>query len=284
MYGPAYHAFNYGEVHFIVLDNVMWNGERYRGEFGERQLQFVANNLAHVPEDRLVVLMMHIPLNSVDERGKLLELLGDRPHTFSLAAHWHRQGSYFLAEDAPNLGNHHHLVHGTVSGSWWGGLKDEYGIPHAMMSDGTPNGYSIATFDGNQYSLRYKAARRPPEFQMSIHAPSEVESADSGNHEVFANVFLGSSQSKVEMRVGNGSEWEAMTLEDRVDPYYQALKDREFFLPPAAGRTLPRVAESKHIWVASLPDDLPVGTHVIYVRTTDMFDQTFYGHRIIRVE
>ena len=214
---------------------------------------------------------------------ELLQILAQRPNTFSVSAHWHRQGEFFLTEAGAGLEGHHHLVHGTVSGSWWSGLKDEYGIPHATMSDGTPNGYSVGTFKGSEYSLRYKAARRPPEFQMSIYAPDEVASADSGNHEIVANVFLGSAQSTVEMRVGNDSAWQPMTLSERVDPFYQDLKDREFYLPPAAGRRLPEAANSTHVWVANLPAILPAGTHVVYVRTTDMFGQTFYGHRIVRV-
>jgi hypothetical protein len=286
IYGPAYYAFNHGKVHFIVLDNVAWDSaeDGYHGEIGERQLAFVRNDLESVPRDRLVVVMMHIPLNTVDDRADLLAILAERPNSFSISAHWHRQGNYFLTESGTGLEGHHHLVHGTVSGSWWSGLKDEFGVPHAMMSDGTPNGYSIGKFDGANYSLKYKAARRPPEFQMSIFAPESVKSGESAQHEIVANVFLGSLQSRVEMRVGSSGDWCEMKVDERVDPYFQDLKDREFFLPPAAGRKLPDAAKSTHVWVADLPENVEAGTHVIYVRTTDMFGQTFYGHRIIRVE
>ncbi len=283
-YGPNYYAFDFAQVHFIVLDNVVWTGEDYHGEFGARQLDFVRNDLEHVPADRLVVVMMHIPLNSIDDRNELLKILAERPNTFSISAHWHRQGEFFLTEAGAGLEGHHHLVHGTVCGSWFTGVKDEYGIPHAMMSDGTPNGYSIGTFKGNEYSLRYKAARRPPEFQMSIYAPEVVASADSASHEVVANVFLGSSQSTVEMRVGNTAEWTPMTLDARPDPYFVDVRNRELELPESAGRKLPEVANSTHVWVAKLPANLPAGPVIIYVRTTDMFGQTFYGNRILRVE
>jgi hypothetical protein len=283
-YGPSYYAFNYGKVHFVVLDNVAWDGDGYHGEFGERQLAFVQNDLQSVPRDRLVVLMMHIPLPNVDDRGALIELLDGRPNTFSVSAHWHRQGNYFFHGADTAESGHHHLVHGTVCGSWWSGLKDEFDIPNALMSDGTPNGYSIGTFDGATYSLRYKAARRPPEFQMSVFAPESVPSSESGDAEVVVNVFMGSSQSTVEMRAGNTGDWVPMTLTERPDPYFVKLKEREYYLPPAAGRTLPRAADSTHVWTANLPANLPTGTHIVYVRTTDMFDQTFYAHRIIRVD
>jgi len=284
IYGPNYYAFAYGKVHFLVLDNVLWDGERYTGEFGERQLQFIKNYLSFVPKDHLVVPMMHIPLNTVSDRAALLDLLKDRPNNFSLSAHWHRQGTFFINAESNTLGDHHHLVHGTVSGSWWSGLKDEWGIPHALMSDGTPNGYSIGTFKGTDYSLKYKVARRPPEFQMSIFTPEAVTQTDLAQTELIVNVFLGSAQSDVQWRIGDTAAWTPMTLTERQDPYYQQLKEREFFLPPVAARRLPDAANSTHVWVANLPAGLPVGTHTIHVRTEDMFGQTFDGYRIIRVE
>jgi len=284
IYGPAYYSLNYGDVHFIVLDDVVWNGDGYTGGIGERQLAFVRNDLKHVDKDRLVVVMMHIPLMSVGDKHELLHALEGYSNTFSVSAHWHRQGTFFVENQNEELDDHHHLVHGTVSGSWWGGLKDEFGIPHAFMSDGTPNGYSIATFKGNQYSLKYKAARRPADFQMSIFAPEVVTKTDAADHEVIVNVFMGSSQSKVEMKLGEDGEWAAMKHTEREDPYFQALKAREYYLPPAAGRKLPGASKSTHVWTANLPEKPDVGTHIIHVRTTDMFGQVFEDERIIRVE
>jgi len=45
-----------------VLNSVKWNGKDYRGKLGERQRQWLANDLSVVPEDQLVVLNMHIGL------------------------------------------------------------------------------------------------------------------------------------------------------------------------------------------------------------------------------
>jgi|GEM_PF-6825044 len=39
-----------------------------------------------------------------------------------------------------------------------------------------------------------------------------------------------------------------------------------------------------HLWRGQLPAWLPRGTHVVYVRTTDMFGQTFIDKRLFRVE
>jgi len=284
IYGPAYYSLNYGKVHFIVLDNVLWEGDGYHGEIGERQLRFVKNDLKHVDKDQLVVVMMHIPLTTVDDAHDLLHALKGHTNTFSVSAHWHRQGFFPVENENNDLHDHLHLVHGTVSGSWWSGLKDEWGIPHTLMSDGTPNGYSIATFKGNKYSLKYKASRRPEDFQMSVFAPESVKTGSAAQHEVIVNVFMGSSQSKVEMRLGDDGAWSPMKQTEREDPYYQQLKKREYYLPPAAGRSLPGASKSTHVWTSNLPAKPAAGTHVIHVRTTDMFGQVFDAERIIRVE
>jgi len=286
VYGPSYYAYNYANVHFIVLDDVLWKGRGYDGVIGEKQLNFIRNDLATVPEDRLVVLMMHIPLVSVEDRDVLLDMLEDRQHSFSISAHWHRQGSYYMDEgdETNQLGDHHHLVHGTVSGSWWNGQPDEFGIPHTLMRDGTPNGYSIATFNGTKYALRYKAARRPAEFQMTVHAPDEVVGTEASGHEVIVNVFMGSSKSTVDMKVGKNGAWITMQHVEREDPYYRRLKDREKYYPPVTGSKLPDIRPSTHIWAAPLPSNLPAGTHTIFIRATDVFEQEHKGYRIIRVK
>src|SRR5262249_57038724 len=72
VFGRRHYAFQYANATFIILDNVYYHGHnpgdpncgRYRGLIGAEQLTFVRNLLANVPQDRLVVLCMHIPLTN----------------------------------------------------------------------------------------------------------------------------------------------------------------------------------------------------------------------------
>lgn len=289
VYGPPYYAFDWGKVHFIVLDDVVWHGKEqrgYHGEITERQLEFVRNDLSHVPKDRLVVVAMHIPLVDVKNREELYRLLEDRPRTLSLSAHTHIQAQYFLTQPDGWRGRtpHHHLNHATVCGSWWEGALDERGIPHATMADGTPNGYSIMEFDGTTYKVTFRAASRPPEYQMSLWLPEAIISAESATTELVANVFAGTERSKVEMRVGDSGPWRAMTRDLREDPHYQAIKAAEALPKPPNGLKLPAAQKTRHIWVSTLPPNLPVGTHSVHVRTTDMYGQMYEDRRIVRVQ
>lgn len=291
VYGPSYYAFEHGPVHFLVLDDVVWTGataageRRYKGGLGPKQMAFIKNDLALIPKDQLVVLMMHIPLTNVEDRQELYRLIEQRPFALSLSAHTHNQQHRFLTkEDGWNGPQpHHHVVHVTVCGSWWSGAPDENGIPHATMNDGAPNGHSILTFDGQKYALEFKAARRPADHQMNIYAPEEVAASEADKTEVLVNVFAGSERSKVEMRLGESGAWVPMTRTAREDPYFAALKQAEAGPNPPPGRRLPNALLSPHLWQANLPADPPKGTHLIHVRTTDMFGKIYTDKRILRV-
>jgi len=292
VYGPPTYAFSYGKVHFIVLDDVVYDGSTgsYDVELSEDQLAFVENYLETVPRNRLVVLAMHIPFEypplSLDERGALFEILKDRPHTLSLAGHAHYQESRFYGPeegfDGPQP--HHQFTAATASGSWWFGAADEVGIPHTTMRDGAPNGYSIIQFDGHRYSIRFKAARRPADHQMNIFTADTATSENAAETEVLVNVFSGSERTRVEMRLGEDDDWTPLSREARKDPYYLAAIERDLQRNPRPQFFLPPAIDSPHLWVGTLPANPPPGTYTIEVRATDMYDQVFCAHRVIRIE
>jgi len=291
VYGPSTYSFDYGPVHFIVLDDVMWHGAtdekkgHYTSDLSERQMTFLRNDLGELPKEQLVVLTMHIPIMEIAQREALYRLLAEHPHTVSFSAHWHTQKQFFLGKEDgwPGAKPHPHRVFVTACGCWWRGAPDELGIPHATMGCGAPNGWSMVTFDGNQYSIEFRAARRPANYQMNVHAPEVVAAAQTGQTEVLVNVFAGSERSTVAMRVGSG-EWIKLERVEREDPYFQAIKVAEESEHPPRGGKLPRPAKSPHIWRGMLPANLARGAQLIEVRTTDMFGQTYFAGRIIRVE
>ncbi len=291
VYGPSYYSFDYGQVHFIVLDDVEWivpdeGRPSYRGGLGEEQIEFVKNDLALVPENQLVVLMMHIPLTNVADRQPLYRLIEQRPFCISISGHTHYHEHRYITDEDGWRGPkpHHHIVNVTVCGSWWSGAPDERGIPHTTMADGAPNGYSIISFDGTNYSLEYRAAGRSPDYQMQIHAPDEVPAAAVAETPVYVNVFNGSVRSLVEMRIGEG-KWHRMNQTREVDPSYQAVFDREQPLlgdnPP--WRPLPKPKVSGHLWKTNLPEELAPGTHLIHIRATDVNGKVHEARRQLRV-
>lgn len=292
VYGPSYYAFDYGPVHFLALDNIEWeinpeNGRgTYRGGIGEEQLAFIQTDLAQIPADQLVVLMMHIPLTDTHDRHGLYRLIEQRPFCISISGHTHHHEHVWISSDDGWEGPqpHHHIINVTVCGSWWSGAPDERGIPHTTMADGAPNGYSIISFDGTDYQLDFRAAGRPDDYQMEIDAPEVVAAAGLPDTTVYANVFNGSARSVVELRVGEG-EWITMQHTREIDPQYQHVFDHEARLLAhgKAWRELPKPKPSSHLWKAALPATTPAGTHLIEVRATDARGRTVTSQRVIRI-
>lgn len=287
VYGHNYYAFEYGPVFFAVLDNVFWDGSEngYHGEIPYAQLAWLKAVLKNVPKEKLLVLAMHIPIWSTDNREELFRLIEDRPYTLSFSAHTHYQRHDFLSEKDGWRGEtpHHHLNHATVCGCWWGGTPDERGIPHATMSDGAPNGYSIVEFDKTKYKVVFRPASRPTHEQMAIYLPEEVSRESVSDAKLLVNVFAGSQdRSKVEASF-NGGQWMTVPNAPGKDPYIQRLKELEGQDPKPLGRPVAGPEETPHMWQIPLPGNLRTGLNTVDVRTIDMFGHTFVERRTFRV-
>lgn len=294
-YGPSTYAFEYGQVVFIDLNNIYFKPDgKYIPHFTESQLSFVKNYLQFVPKNKLVVLMMHAPIVSCDNKDMMFDLISDRKYTFSISGHVHEQLNLFVTSEMGWKGTepHNHLVNATVCGSWWCGLKDELGIPHATMNDGAPNGYSVITFDGANYSVRFKAARRPENYQMNIYLPEEIKASELETTKLLVNVFAGSERSKVEMSIDNSNVWHTLQQIQTIDPetlrmhqlnpVIQSKIDGQL-LEDILGYSMDMPGKSDHMWQIVLPSGIAVGTHNITVKTTDMYGQIWQARRVFRI-
>lgn len=313
-FGPSTYAFIYGDVHFIVLDDIIHHNKagsrKYVGGLRPDQLKFVQNYLQTVPKDKLIVLSMHIPLTQHGKRfrqsdqKKLFELLKDFPHTLSISAHTHKQENKFFHKGSSHWTQndpHHHFNVGTTSGSWWNGMRTETGIPHTMMRDGTPNGYALISFDGSDYIIDWKVAGSPEDHRMNIHVPQGITSGSNANPILSVNFFNGSDQSKVRYKIHGQTDWINMNKVEKVDPYYAKLDQRWKNLKklnfreqwnndpslkdqPYPGTYLPHPDKSSHLWEATLSTDRPAGRYLIEVKVTGRYGRTFTEYQTMRIK
>src|SRR6202020_1214533 len=130
VYGPNYYAFFYAQTLFLMLDDVTYlgpdprkpgGGGKYEGRLDEGQLEFVRNVLAHTPDDTLVVIVMHIPINTfldnepyqnLQDRDAFFALFEGRRYTVSFAGHTHTTEHHYLyaADGWKGATPHHHHV------------------------------------------------------------------------------------------------------------------------------------------------------------------------------
>lgn len=293
VYGPNYYSFNYGPVHFVVLDNIMWGGAkpsgtgRYTGGFGKQQMEFLKKDLKLVPKEKLVVFLMHIPITGTADREVFYKLIEDRPYTLSISGHTHWQAHIMLDKEQGFMGKqpHHHFVCVTVSGSWWSGFPDENGIPHTTMRDGVPNGYAIINFSENTPEIRFKAARKPASYQMAIHAPEMAKASSQESIPVAVNVFNGYEKSKVQMRINDKGKWIKLNFAPDVrDPFLVKTSQLEPDTFPSPYRKISGPVTTRHIWTGQLPSPKTPGVYKISVRATDINGNWVKSSRIIRIE
>jgi len=295
-YGPPYYSFDVGDVHFIAIDNVDYFGyddngnPQYGGNISPEQLEWIANNLQHVSNDKLIVLLAHIPLYApgrddtasliTNNRCDLIALLEDFDRVLFLGGHVHANFHSFLGEEfgRENQNPIHQILTAAASGSWWKGPYNKNGIPVTTQRDGTPNGYHIFQFSGNNYSERFKAAGLDAGYQMRIESPqSEISVSALQDEEIRVNVFNGSENSEVKYRINN-NEWVAMErLDLAISSFFKEMREEhdDHFL----GWIQP--IETTHIWRAGFPGDLNAGIHKLEVWTRDMYGQEFTQTKVL---
>jgi hypothetical protein len=197
-WGPAYYSFDIGKVHFVTLDNVQYPCENHDGEHAfcdesktyngyvtEHQMEWLANDLAHVPMDKLVVLNMHIPIISfvdgesnkhqTDNAGDIYRLLEGRP-ALALSGHTHTLEHFEPGEGArPGIAGldipatpFPQIITGAGCGSWWSGDFDDDGVPMSYQRLGAKRGFMVFEFDGNTFKESFKATGEPAEKQIAV--------------------------------------------------------------------------------------------------------------------
>ena len=194
VWGPAYYAFEQGDVLFVGMDNIFTKPcgphakEVARASVREKcgqpfeythyitqvQLDWLGNLLRHVPEDRLVVLAMHAPLLTFDAASELQhtlnaaavhELLEGR-QALVLGGHAHTLWNFDPGEHYEGFGlvgvgplPFRHIVAGAASGRWWSGDFNVDGDPQSLTSSGEPKGLLMVEFDGTDYRERFFGTR-----------------------------------------------------------------------------------------------------------------------------
>lgn len=216
-FGPANYSVNIGKIHYLFLDNILFDHaptaeEEYTIGLTDEICRWIEADLRHVPAGGTLVVSSHCPILC---------------HTKNTAARNHRNFQRFLDAISPYkvhaFGGHKHY-HDIYR--YDDGRKVMHCIARTpgdlfingdVNCDGTPRGYAVVEVDGEQLSWYYKSAGEKRDMQMRLYAPGRTNSAC-----VYANVWgYDTAWSAVEWIPASGGQAVAMERTQRTDPYYE---------------------------------------------------------------
>ncbi|MCU7693224.1 calcineurin-like phosphoesterase C-terminal domain-containing protein [Haoranjiania flava] len=179
-FGPAYYSFNFGSNHFVVLDNVLYKGnKKYTGEITEAQLNWLKNDLEYVNKDQQIIVALHIPTSKrfssfVSPNSQKLYSLLEGYKVKILSGHTH-----YNVVTTVNKNIQEYTI-GAVCGAFWTG---------DICSDGSPRGFTVFKLKDNEVVNKYyKGTNHEKAYQIKVYEPGKAVSTGLKN-DVIMNVF-----------------------------------------------------------------------------------------------
>lgn len=317
-FGSPYYSFDYGQVHFVNLDNIVWQDEgyedSYNGRLTDEQLRWLANDLSFVDPEKLIVLSMHAGLTNFADRDsfqhqetnrqrvyRLLER-GGFDNVISLAGHSHTlermlpgqryNPGIFVNEDGeeePSFGwgtvPFPQFVVGAVAGQWWSGPRDEFGVPTSYSRSGAPRGYMVFDIDGTSFREHYKVTGS----DAAMHLTFTTGTVENARQVALQGVMNANNARNVTVHasVYAGGRDTRVTMQfDGGQPVPMTWdRERQDPLPVAytgdeEKPTYP--GSSSHLYSAALPELSP-GSHTLTVRAVDPYGQVWVGTKVFEI-
>ena len=190
--GPTYYSFNLGQLHYVVLDNIVYvnTGGRegaigkldYEVRIDDRQLAWLRADLATVADKSApLIIVMHAQLHwwyrgsegvswkyaFTRDAGCLVDALAGFSEVHLVTGHSHM--NFRLLNG--NLREHNIAA---TSGTWWwtGQIHDDYTIN--TCRDGSPGGYEVFEVDGRDIRWHYKGIGLEDDYQFRAYDMNEV--------------------------------------------------------------------------------------------------------------
>lgn len=181
-FGPVNYSFNRGNVHIISMRNVLNTSNVSVGEyttgFTAEQFEWLKQDLALVPKDKMVIFCVHIPIvnggkvGDGSHRKEVLQLLNeyDEAHIFSGHTHYMRPYDYVWYNTGYNI--YEHCIASTRQDM----------IASNIHRDGTPCGYNIFKIRGNKivdwYYKGYPHGMNTRDYQMRLYRGASIFGAE----------------------------------------------------------------------------------------------------------
>ena len=189
IFGPVDYSFDRGDVHIVSMRNIVYQHADKSGKYAEgflkHQYEWLEQDLALVPKDKLVILCVHAPIfrntgNYVEQVEDLLCEFNEA-HIVSGHTHYSRNFEYSVEEaDGTHTKLYDHNV-GALCGVWWRGN---------IACDGAPTGYNVFVCDGNKFVESYfmgvNEGMNTKEKQMRLHRGNAITGRERKSSDTYA--------------------------------------------------------------------------------------------------
>lgn len=285
VYGPDFYSFDYGSFHYVILNDVIYDGwhedprgaGKYSGGLNKKQLKWLIKDLKHIPSNKTIVLLSHIPLHQIFIKKRSIQTLfgalKNKQKVFAVSGHLHTIIAYdYTTEDGwdENM-NFEGLVAGAACGSWWSGPLDENGIPYALCSDGSPKGFFQLNAKKEDYKYVFHSVNKPFGSQLRSYILED---------EIWVNWFVGKSTDSVKVYLDDNPQ--AIDLQNFLgrDPLVVSnLKKKN-----GEDADIEKIDQTAHLWKAKLPEGITAGSHSIKIIAKDSRGKIFKGFRIFDID
>ncbi len=180
-FGPINFSFNRGDAHIVGMRNVQWNdnihpgGDHISEMFTDEQLEWLKQDLALVPKDKILFFCVHIPI--YNRTGKNLQealtLLDQFDEVYILSGHLHFRN--FYDHKTNNTGHKaFEQAWATVHGVGWSHASN-------LCCDGAPMGYGVIVMkDGQITQSLHKGCTygmSDMNYQIRLHRGGDITGA-----------------------------------------------------------------------------------------------------------
>lgn len=267
-YGPTNYSFEIGQVHYICLDNVVFeDNSSYGLGINQNQINWIKQDLAQVSKEKMLIIYYHMPLRGTNfaTRDQFFELIKDYKEVHLFSGHTHYAENYIHSVSSKQIYEH---VHAATCGAWW---------KSTINGDGTPNGYMIYQIEGATIkNWVYKPTNRSIDFQLRLHWGDMSFGGQYGyftygqaGNTLVANVWNADPEWKVEIYMDNKKIGDM--VHQSANPLNQDAWSKGFHLGVLNRNPSNYSTSTKHLYTFKI--DNPNSS--VKVIATDRFGKTY---------
>ncbi len=223
IFGPVDYSFNRGDVHIVSMRNIVYQHADKSGKYAEgflkHQYEWLKQDLAVVPKDKLVILCVHAPIfrNTGNYVEQVEDLLSEFNEAHIVSGHTHYSRNFEYSVEEAN-GRHTKLYDhnvGALCGVWWRGN---------IACDGAPTGYNVFVCDGNKFVESYfmgvNEGMNTKDKQMRLHRGNAITGRERKASDTYAKTGYFAFTFGEDYLVANiynaDSKWVVKVYEDGV--------------------------------------------------------------------